>query len=235
MIITGIIPARYAAQRFPGKPLTIIQGKPMIQWVYENAIQCADLNEVIVATDDERIYNTVLNFGGKCAMTSSDHLSGTDRCAEVAANLPYSDAIINIQGDEPKIHPGQISEVARLLQSGASIATLVRVSDNQDDFQNPNIVKVVRSRNNNALYFSRSSIPHLSGHSFLQHVGVYGFKRSILLEINRLSPSELELQERLEQLRWLENGYAIQTGETNFQSISIDTPDDVKKLTAIFG
>lgn len=235
MIITGIIPARYAAQRFPGKPLTIIQGKPMVQWVYENAVQCEDLHEVIVATDDERIFKTVIDFGGKCVMTSPDHPSGTDRCAEVAANLPHSDAIINIQGDEPKIHPGQISEVASLLKAGASIATLVRLCDSQEDFLNPHIVKVVRDQHQKALYFSRSPIPFAEQLSFLQHVGIYGFRRSTLLELTRLSPSSLELAERLEQLRWLENGYTIQTGETLFQSISIDTPDDVKKLTGNFG
>jgi 3-deoxy-manno-octulosonate cytidylyltransferase (CMP-KDO synthetase) len=229
MKIIGLIPARYASTRFPGKPLVVINGKPMIQWVYENASKSSSLSDVVVVTDDERILKAVSSFKGKAMMTKSSHQSGTDRCAEAALHFPRAAAFINIQGDEPRIHPGQIDQVAQLLKQGADLATLARLERQSDLLTDSNIVKVVRNTDGNALYFSRSPIP-ASAESFLVHVGIYGFRRNILQQITGLPVSDLERSERLEQLRWLENGYQIQVGLTEHHSISIDTEEDLKKL-----
>ena len=207
----------------------------MIQRVYEQALQCPELAEVMVATDDERIMEVVLQFGGKCMMTSPEHPSGTDRCAEVAAGMSAMDAIINIQGDEPVINPRQISEVAALLQRGAAIATLARKSHSHGDYFNNNIVKVVFDGQGKALQFSRAPVLHASPDSFHVHIGIYGFVNAVLQEVTRLPQGVLEKKERLEQLRWLEHGLAIQVGITDFHSISIDSPEDVKKLSGFFG
>lgn len=229
MKIIGLIPARYASTRFPGKPLIMIDGKPMIQWVYENASKSSSLSDVAVVTDDERIMDAVRNFKGKAIMTKISHQSGTDRCAEAALQFPRAAAFINIQGDEPRIHPGQIDQVAQLLKQGADLATLARKENRSDLLTDPNIVKVVRNTDGRALYFSRSPIP-ANAENFLIHVGIYGFRSNILQQITHLPISILEQTERLEQLRWLENGYKIQVGLTEHQSISIDTEEDLKKL-----
>jgi 3-deoxy-manno-octulosonate cytidylyltransferase (CMP-KDO synthetase) len=229
MKIIGLIPARYASTRFLGKPLVKIDGKPMIQWVYENASKSSSLSDVVVVTDDDRIMQAVLAFKGKAIMTQSSHQSGTDRCAEAALQFPRAAAFINIQGDEPKIHPGQIDQVAQLLKQGADLATLARRESRSDLLTDPNIVKVVCNTDGNALYFSRSPIP-ANAENFLMHVGIYGFRSNILQQITHLPVSMLEQSERLEQLRWLENGYKIQVGLTEHYSISIDTEEDLKKL-----
>jgi 3-deoxy-manno-octulosonate cytidylyltransferase (CMP-KDO synthetase) len=229
MKIIGLIPARYASTRFPGKPLVEIEGKPMIQWVYENASKSSCLSDVAVVTDDERIMQAVRNFKGKAIMTQSSHQSGTDRCAEAALQFPRAAAFINIQGDEPRIHPGQIDQVAQLLKQGADLATLARPESRSNLITDLNVVKVVRTADGKALYFSRSPIP-ANAENFLIHVGIYGFRSNILQQITHLPVSLLEETERLEQLRWLENGYKIQVGLTEHQSISIDTEEDLKKL-----
>ncbi len=237
--ITGIIPARYASTRFPGKPLVLIDGKTMIQRVYEQSKKSKLLNRVVVATDDERIYNHVIAFGGEVLMTASYHQSGTERCAEVAEKI-IADAYINIQGDEPYIHPEQIDEVALLLQKHeVEIATLVKQISDCEELFNINKPKVVIGNNNRALYFSRQTIPFLrdveqkewlNHHTFYKHIGIYGYKRKSLLEIVKLPISSLEKAEALEQLRWIENGYNIYTSVTNLESYSVDTKDDLKTL-----
>lgn len=228
MKITGIIPARFASTRFPGKPLTLIDGRPMIQHVYEQCKKSRLLTDVIVATDDERIAQAVKSFGGKYIMTSPEHPSGTDRCAEAIQEID-TDSIINIQGDEPKIQPEQIDQVAKLLQSGAPIATLARQISNEMA-ENKHIVKVVKTIQGKALYFSRSTIPFDSDHGYLQHVGIYGFQKDILQKVAQLPVSSLENSEKLEQLRWLENGFEIYIDITHQENISIDTPEDLLKL-----
>lgn len=240
MNIVGIIPARYASTRFPGKPLANIKGKSMIQRVYEQAGKV--LQHVCVATDDERIYNTVTQFGGQVVYTDANHPSGTDRCAEAVAIFEKkinmsADVVINIQGDEPFIDPKQITQLAELFaKPDTEIATLVKPISNADDLFDTNKVKVTRAKNGNALYFSRNCIPHLRGiaqknwvlkHRFYHHVGMYAYRKKILFEICRLEKSELEMAESLEQLRWLENGYYIKTAITNIESFGIDTPEDL--------
>jgi 3-deoxy-manno-octulosonate cytidylyltransferase (CMP-KDO synthetase) len=290
MKILGVIPARFASTRFPGKPLVMINGKSMIQRVYEQAKKCKSLARIVVATDDERIFKHVQSFGGEAMMTADTHQSGTDRCAEVVERLNFeiqtafldSDtapiigkitprfdgiftAVINIQGDEPYIQPEQIEKVVEILRGGGfqisdskfqedaakrqtsnvelqtdfGIATLAKCIDNQEDIENPNIVKVVFDAMGKAVYFSRSPIPFLrnidrkdwakSG-QFFKHIGLYGYKTNVLLDLAQLSPSNLEKLESLEQLRWLENGYAIGVAQTNLETIGIDTPEDLEKI-----
>lgn len=242
--IIGVIPARYASSRFPGKPLVSIKGKPMIQRVYEQASKAASLGEVIVATDDQRIVDAVNSFGGKVVMTAETHQSGTDRCAEVLAKLEAKpDVIINIQGDEPFIYPEQIDQLAACFNDPATeIATLAKAIDSLEELENPNVVKVVRDKNGFALYFSRSPIPHrrnaaFSENVFYKHVGIYGYKVDVLGKVSQLEQSNLEMMESLEQLRWLENTYRIKVAETAYESWAIDTPEDLEKLLAnkIFG
>jgi 3-deoxy-manno-octulosonate cytidylyltransferase (CMP-KDO synthetase) len=243
MEILGVIPARYGSTRFPGKPLINIAGKPMIQRVYERSKQV--LNNVIVATDDERIYKAVQSFGGEVFMTSKKHKSGTDRCVE-ATELFISekslkiDVVINIQGDEPFIYPEQIQAVVNLFKKRKTqIATLVKPIINTEDIFDENKPKVVLNTKNEAIMFSRSPIPFIRGEKksdwikkkFYKHIGIYGYKFDILKEITKLKPSYLELSESLEQLRWLENGYKIIVDKTEFESISIDTKKDLKKLS----
>jgi 3-deoxy-manno-octulosonate cytidylyltransferase (CMP-KDO synthetase) len=291
MKILGVIPARYASTRFPAKPLVMIDGKSMIQRVYEQAKKCKSLARVVVATDDKRIFDHVKSFGGDVLMTSETHQSGTDRCAEVVEQLNFeiqtahidSDvapvfgkitprfegiftAVINIQGDEPFIQPEQIEKIADILRgpflenakakiaseatstalnskrqtTDFDIATLSKSIDNQEDIDNSNVVKVVFSEGGRAIYFSRSPIPFLrnldkkdwakSG-QFFKHIGLYGYKTSVLLKLAQLSPSPLEKSESLEQLRWLENGFTIGVAQTNLETIGIDTPEDLAKLT----
>ncbi|MBS2210417.1 3-deoxy-manno-octulosonate cytidylyltransferase [Carboxylicivirga mesophila] len=241
--ILGIIPARYASTRFPGKPLADIGGKPMIQRVYEQASLILD--DVYVATDDERIELVVAEFGGNVVMTSVDHQSGTDRCAEALVKISEIEdadfyAVINIQGDEPFISPKQIASVADCFDDEATqLATLVKPVTSSDDLFNPNKPKVVLSKDNRALYFSRSPIPYLRGeeehqwtemHQYYNHVGLYGYRADVLFEITQLAIGQLESAESLEQLRWLENGYSIRVEQTTEESHGIDTPEDLENL-----
>jgi 3-deoxy-manno-octulosonate cytidylyltransferase (CMP-KDO synthetase) len=240
MKVLGIIPARYASTRFPAKPLVDIAGKTMIQRVYEQAKKC-DLDHVVVATDDDRIANVVRGFGGEVVMTDLKHQSGTDRCAEVALALPNYEVVINIQGDEPFIDPAQISLVKSCFTDNSiKLATLIKEISTVDELFNPNIPKVVINSKNQAIYFSRNPIPYIRNvqkqqdwvntHQFYKHIGIYGYTRATLLEITQLKPSSLELAESLEQLRWLENGYQIQTKVTGIETIAIDTPEDLQKI-----
>ena len=238
MNFIAIIPARYQSTRFPGKPLAMLGTKPIIQHVYENALNA--IEHAWVATDDQRIADVVLNFGGKVVMTRNDHQSGTDRCAEAAEKIAGRmdfDVVINIQGDEPFVRHEQIDALKGCFSDPKTqIATLIKKADSSDIF-NPNRPKVVIDNQQNALLFSRSAIPYIRGkepeqwlkyHSFYCHLGMYAYRRSILTEITKLAPSTLELAESLEQLRWLENGYRIKTAVTLFESIGIDTPDDLE-------
>jgi len=241
MRFLGIIPARYASTRFPGKPLADLMGKPMIQWVYERVSGLLD--RVVVATDDERIQNVVRERGGEALLTSPDHPSGTDRCLEAYRKLKMDyDVIINIQGDEPFIHPSQIELLKAAFRNPAtSIATLVKPFSPDDDFENlfnPNTPKVLLNSKEQAIYFSRSVIPYIRGkhhsewlksHVFYKHIGIYAYKPQVLQEITSLPPSALEKAESLEQLRWIENGYVIQAVITNEETIGIDTPDDLER------
>jgi len=237
----GIIPARYASTRFPGKPLVDMKGKPMIQRVYERV--SGNLDDVIVATDDQRIYDAVEKFGGKVILTSSNHTSGTDRCFEAYSNLnEHFDVVINIQGDEPFIKASQIQLLKDcFLDSETEIATLVKPFSPEDDFEalfNPNTPKVVLNKKKQAVYFSRSVIPYVRGkhHTewlkssvFYKHIGIYAYLSEVLKEITSLPQSDLEIAESLEQLRWIENDYTIKAGITNEETIGIDTPEDLKK------
>ncbi|GAC1309021.1 MAG: 3-deoxy-manno-octulosonate cytidylyltransferase [Mucilaginibacter sp.] len=240
MNILGIIPARYASTRFPGKPLVDIAGKSMIRRVYEQAKKCAGLSEVIVATDDELIFDHVAEFGGMAAMTSADHQSGTDRCAEIALKYPQYDVIINIQGDEPFIDPEQISKLISCFKSpDTQIATLIKKVQNEQELFNANSPKVLVNRHSEAIYFSRSPLPHIRGQeqqnwlkhfAYFKHIGIYGYRADILQQITKLPVSPLEKAESLEQLRWIENGYKIKVAETELETFAIDTPDDLKNL-----
>lgn len=239
--IVGIIPARYASTRFPGKPLIDIQGKSMIRRVYEQASKCASLSDVIVATDDERIQREVQSFGGKLCLTSPDHPSGTDRCAEVVETLGLNcDAVVNIQGDEPFIDPGQISLVCRCFDDERTeLATLIKKISTPEILFNPNSPKVIIDRDQFAIYFSRHPLPYIRGaeekdwinrHTFYQHIGIYGYRTDVLKKITQLQPSSLEKAESLEQLRWLEHGYRVKTAVTTFETLAIDTPDDLDRV-----
>jgi 3-deoxy-manno-octulosonate cytidylyltransferase (CMP-KDO synthetase) len=241
MQLVGIIPARYQSSRFPGKPLVDIFGKSMVQRVYERACEAKELDEVWVATDDARIVEHVERFGGRAMLTLESHTSGTERCHEASALLNRNaDAIINIQGDEPYIHPGQISELCRLIRrEDVHIATLVKRIEDPANLLNPNKVKVVLDQANRALYFSRSAIPFyrdlavtdwLKRHDYYKHIGLYGYKTKCLQEIVHLAPSALERAESLEQLRWLEHGKRIHCGITRHESPAIDTPEDLQAL-----
>ena len=247
MRILGIIPARYASTRFPGKPLTIIKGKTMIQRVYEQALKSEYLSDVVVATDDQRIYDAVIDFGGKVMMTSTEHNSGTDRCCEIIEKIGDSyDAVVNIQGDEPFINPEQINQIARLISSeGSQIASLCKPIKDEEELFDNNVVKVVFDIKGDALYFSRHTIPFLrkvdkdakswlAARTFYKHIGIYSYKVDVLKKIASLEQSELELAECLEQLRWIENSYTVKMGVTEYESYSIDTPQDVEKCLKYF-
>lgn len=245
MKILGIIPARYASTRFPGKPLADIHGKPMIRRVYEQSAMAHRLDSVVVATDDKRIAEAVRSFGGNVVMTSATHQSGTDRCREALDIVGGTfDAVVNIQGDEPFIHPSQIDQLAEMLiNTNVPIATLVRRIDVAAELFNPNIVKVVQSSQGRALYFSRHPIPFqrqyetaewIENYPYLAHVGLYAYRAEALQSIACLPPSMLEMAESLEQLRWLENGFSIGLGITEKQNIGIDTPEDLKKIANFF-
>ena len=243
MKILGIIPSRFASTRFPGKPLVQIQGKSMIQRVYEQASKSTLLADIVVATDDILIANEVTRFGGKFVMTASTHISGTDRCAEVIAKLPGFNSIINIQGDEPFIDPLQIDLLASCFDDAkVQIATLIKKIDSQEDLFNESIPKVVLNDRNEAIYFSRQTIPFLRNiektewlerGTFFKHIGIYGYTIDALLQITRLQPAKLELAESLEQLRWLEAGFKIDTRTTSIETLAIDTPEDLNKLIGL--
>lgn len=231
--IIGIIPARYASTRFPGKPLIDLGGKTMIQRVYEQCKKAESLSDVIVATDDIRIEEHVKSFGGKVVMTSAEHQSGTDRCAEVVRTYDgLCDAVVNIQGDEPFINPFQIDQLCAAFHlPHTQLATMKKKIVLESEIQNPNCVKVTANLQNEALYFSRSVIPYprniTTDFVYYKHIGIYGYRKETLLEITNLPMGSLEKVESLEQLRWLENGYRIMLVETEIENIAIDTPDDL--------
>jgi len=241
MKFIAIIPARYASTRFPAKPLALLGGKPMIQRVYEQVSKVLD--RVVVATDDQRIFDVVSSFGGEVVMTSTDHRSGTDRCYEALCKQGDEfDVVINVQGDEPFIDPSQLRAIMACFEDGTmDIATLVKPfleSDGVEALESPNTPKVVIGSDMSALYFSRSVIPFLRGvercdwlkkHIFYKHIGMYAFRCDVLRELTELPQSSLEIAESLEQLRWLESGYKIGVGITDVETMGIDTPEDLKR------
>ena len=239
MKVLCVIPARYASTRLPGKPLSMIAGKPMIQHVYERACQAQLPDEVVVATDNELVEQAVLAFGGKAVMTSPDHPSGTDRLAEVALMYPDVDVIVNVQGDEPMIPPEVVDRLAVVFKDDADLkmATMKVVMD-EEDYNNPAAVKVVTDQRGYALYFSRSLMPYPrnkpEGYKVFKHVGIYAYRRDFLLKYAALEPTPLEKAESLEQLRALENGYKIKVLESDFQGIGVDTPEDLAAVNALF-
>lgn len=238
MKFIGLIPARYASTRFPGKPLALLAGKPVIQHVYEQAVKVLDA--VYVATDDERIYNKVLEFGGKAVMTSTEHHSGTDRIEEALEKVGGDfDVVVNIQGDEPFIAQSQIETLCHCFEDETTqIATLGKPFECIEAVENPNSPKIVVDNRGYAMYFSRSIIPFVRGverqewlkkYPFLKHLGIYAYRTEVLKAITRLPQSSLELAESLEQLRWLENGYRIKVGITNVETVGIDTLEDLQR------
>ena len=237
MKVIGIIPARYSSSRFPGKPLADILGKSMIQRVYEQCKKCASLQEVIVATDDRRIFDHVLSFGGKVMMTSTTHQSGTDRCNEVIHTIQEQyDIAINIQGDEPFINPQQIDQVTSLFNSEkVSIVTLAKKIADKALIADRNSPKVIFDKNGIALNFCRTIAEYSTEKDYFKHIGIYGYLTETLAKICKLSPSKNEVKERLEQLRWLDNNYSIKVGITTHEGVSIDTPEDIEKIKAQMG
>lgn len=238
-MILGVIPARHASTRFPAKPLADLGGKSMIQRVYEQVKKSKLVTEAVVATDHSEIFNHVKKFGGHVCMTKENHASGTDRCYE-ALTLQQKEFkyVINIQGDEPFIQPEQIDLLAKLLDGKTEIATLVKKIEDHAQLFNPNVVKAVVSKDNTALYFSRSIIPHIRNtqenewlpkHTFYKHIGMYAYRADTLKQLTSLPVSSLEKAESLEQLRWLENGFKISVAETKTETIGIDTPEDLEK------
>lgn len=237
MPVVAIIPARYASTRFPGKPLAAETGKPLIQHVYERVTHARLVDRVIVATDDERILQAVRGFGGEAEMTRSDHATGTDRIAEVAAKLGEEfDTVLNVQGDEPELEPGSVDRVVEVIRShrDCPVATLACRFARREDAENPNNVKVVLDGQERALYFSRSLVPHsrdageLSAEAcpWLLHLGIYAYSRNFLLKLANMAATPLERLEKLEQLRVLENGYAIAVGVVDRAAIGVDTAED---------
>ena len=240
MDVIGIIPARYESKRFEGKVLSPILGKPMIQHVWERASHSSLLDDLIVACDDERIESCVKGFGGKVTLTSKEHLSGTDRIAEIIYPLDVK-VVINIQADEPLIHPSMIDDLARCLLSDSSLvmATLIKRIENIEEISSPNVVKVVIDKYNFALYFSRLPIPYcrdeadLKPSEYFKHIGLYGYTKDFLFIYKNLSESKLERREKLEQLRILEAGYRIKCIETRFDTVGVDTEEDLEKVREI--
>jgi len=244
-MILGIIPARYASSRFPGKPLIEILGKTMIQRVYEQASQSKLLDKVVVATDDERIFNHVVSFGGAAVMTKEEHPSGTDRCYEALLKTEGKFTyVVNIQGDEPFVNADQIDELAQVCDGNTELATQMIAVDSHEVLFDKGEVKIVLNDSHEALYFSRMVIPFIKGvdekdwhkhHTYYRHVGMYAYRTDILEAITKLAPSALEKAESLEQLRWLEAGYKIKLATTAYDSHCIDTPEDVAKVIALMG
>jgi len=239
MRILGIIPARYASTRFPAKALTDIGGKSMVSRVYEQAKKAQSLTKVIVATDHPLIHEHVKKFG-EVVMTNENHPSGTDRCYETLQKLNERfDFVINIQGDEPFIKPEQIDLLASSLSPEIELATLAKKIEDQDSLFNPNNVRVILNKHFEAIYFSRQAIPYirsapkedwLKHHTFYKHIGIYAYRTDVLEKITKLAPSSLEKAESLEQLRWIENGYKIKVTLTEFETVGIDTPEDLEKI-----
>jgi 3-deoxy-manno-octulosonate cytidylyltransferase (CMP-KDO synthetase) len=239
MNVLAVIPSRYGSSRFPGKPLIDLKGKTMIQRVYEGVQRSTLINDVVVATDDERIFNEVVRFGGKACMTSPHHLTGTDRCAEVAEQLAEYDVVINVQGDEPLVRFEQLEQLLSVFgDPNVQIATLATNKITVAELSNPNRIKIVLNKFHQALYFSRSCIPFSQSGNFketdyLRHIGLYAFRRKTLLEIAKLEPTSLEQTESLEQLRWLFHGYKIQVVNTTIETPNIDVPEDVQLVLNI--
>lgn len=241
--VLGIIPARYDSSRFPGKVLVDIDGKSMIQRVYEQAKKASSLTEVVIATDDERVFQAIEAFGGQVVFTDKNHQSGTDRCAEVLRfdHFQTFDIVVNIQGDEPFIQPEQIDKAVLFLQKNPhfNIATLAKKIEEANPLFSPNVVKVVFGNTRNALYFSRNAIPYLRDEAlgnwlqkadFYKHIGLYAFQKSTLEAVANLPIGRLENGEKLEQLRWLENGFSIGVEITDLETIGVDTPEDLAAL-----
>jgi 3-deoxy-manno-octulosonate cytidylyltransferase (CMP-KDO synthetase) len=247
--ILGVIPARFASSRFPGKSLATIAGKPMLQHVYERASQARYLSKLIVATDDERIYKAARSFGAAAVMTRTDHLSGTDRVAE-AASGDHASVIVNIQGDEPLIDPAAIdaATLALLDDPDVPMATLMKAIEDRREIDDPNVVKVVTNLAGDAIYFSRWAIPYErqgpyeregpfareGGSVHYKHLGLYVYRREFLLAYSGLPVGPLERMERLEQLRALENGHRVRVVETEYESLGVDTPEDLERVSALF-
>lgn len=240
MSILGIIPARYASTRFPGKPLAMIKGISMLQRVYTQAKKAKHLQDIIIATDDQRIKDHATSFGARTIITKEDHPSGTDRCFEAyTLNEKKYDYVLNIQGDEPFLDPEQIDSLAKACDGTVEIATQMIKCTNTQVLFDKGEVKIILNNKREALYFSRNVIPFIKGkpenewhkhYDYYRHVGMYAYRTDILEKITQLKPSALELAESLEQLRWLENGYKIKCIETNFDSHCVDTPDDIDKV-----
>jgi 3-deoxy-manno-octulosonate cytidylyltransferase (CMP-KDO synthetase) len=245
--VVGIIPARYGSTRFPGKPLADVFGKSMISRVYEQAGKAKSLTYVYVATDDRRIFDHVKSFGGRAVLTSIDHRSGTDRCAEalrlIQKELPEEiiEQVVNIQGDEPFIDPSQIDTLVRhIITRRSDIATMVRVISTEEELFNSNVVKVVVNTRNGAVYFSRNPIPYFRSaeraqwvhkHRYYKHIGIYAYSARSLPELAQLSPTANEIAESLEQLRWIDHGYSISIAYTDKDTFGIDTPEDLRKIS----
>lgn len=238
MKILAVIPARYASTRFPGKPLISIAGKPMIERVWERARRASLVSQVIVATDDERIVKAVKSFGGEAVLTRADHRSGTERVAEVAVAHPDAEIVVNVQGDMPLIEPAAIDAGIEAVRSDGDVrvGTLAAPITNPAEIMDPNVVKAVLDFDGNALYFSRAPIPWVRDRGgpvhakHLKHVGLYVFRREALLEFATFPQGDVERIEQLEQLRWLENGYRIRVAETEYKSVEVDTPEDVRRV-----
>jgi 3-deoxy-manno-octulosonate cytidylyltransferase (CMP-KDO synthetase) len=239
MTIKAIIPARYSSSRLPGKPLKDICGKTMVQRVYEQVKKVDLVDKVIVATDDQRIFDEVKSFNGNVIMTSKDHKTGTDRLAEVAAKIE-TDIIVNVQGDEPLINPSVIKLAIEplLLDDSLKMSTLKHLIKDEEEINNPNVVKVITDKNNNAIYFSRSKIPYARNSkkfNYYKHIGLYVYRSEFLLKFAEMKSTPLEIQESLEQLRVIENGYKIKVIETEYDSIGVDTEKELNKVRNILG
>ncbi len=244
MKILGIIPARYDSSRFPGKPLADIAGKSMIQRVYEQSSKVPAFTKVLVATDHKEIYEHVLAFGGNAVITSPAHPTGTDRCYEALHKEDkYYEFVVNIQGDEPFVAPKQIELLVSVLNPAVELATLVKKIDREEELNDPNEAKVVINKNMEGIYFSRSPIPYqkdtprsewVHKHTCYKHVGIYAYRSDVLDSITKLPVSALEKAESLEQLRWIENGYAIKVAITDVDSMCIDSPEDIEKAIRLF-
>jgi 3-deoxy-manno-octulosonate cytidylyltransferase (CMP-KDO synthetase) len=237
----AVIPARYASTRFPGKPLVDILGKSMIRRVYEQVSKATEIDEIVVATDNELIFNHVLTFGGKVVITRADHPTGTDRCAEVAAQFQGTEIVLNVQGDEPFLQAQQLDQLVSFLKRNTQfqITTMAKKLTEVSQVFNPHVVKVVFGKFSQALYFSRNAIPAVRGAEtanspnvaeYFKHIGLYAFRRNTLLQLSQLAQSPLEKAESLEQLRWLENGYSIGVVLTERETTGIDTPEDLARL-----
>lgn len=243
MNILVVIPARFASTRFPGKPLALLGGKPIVEWVWNCVSGMSTLTDAVVATDDQRIVSAVESFGGRAMMTSSEHRSGTDRCGEVLRKMEaegkHYDVVINVQGDEPFTKQSQLQHLIDCFgNADTQIATLKTAIRSTEELESANNVKVICNPQGKAIYFSRQPIPYLRGvekdewlghRSYFKHVGIYAFRAEALKEVVKLAPSALEVSESLEQLRWLENGYTIEVRETEQANIGIDTPEDLEK------